>query len=167
MNWTILFIWSLTIKISLRAFGILHEWFIIVIVTSLFFWQLQMLIDNSPIKKGDFQVVSFYGYTMVNDLIGQDKKITNDIKLLLKPASFDQEKTHKNKEMIRTPGVSKSRYFDISISIKYSNFSRFYKKKGPFYKKFRCDKFCNWSISTRGLLPSKNDEFHETRGLLP
>ena len=51
-----------------------------------------MLIDNSPIKIGDFQVVSFYGYTMVNDLIGQDKKITNDIKLLLK---------HKNKEMIR------------------------------------------------------------------
>ena len=38
---------------------------------------------------------------------------------------------------------------------------------GPFYKKFRCDKFFNWSISTRGLLPSKNDEFHETRGLLP
>ena len=38
---------------------------------------------------------------------------------------------------------------------------------GPFYKKFRCDKFGNWSISTRGLLPSKNDEFHETRGLLP
>ena len=32
-------------------------------------------------------------------------------------------------------GVSKSRYFAISISIKYSNFSRFYKKKGPFYKK--------------------------------
>ena len=25
----------------------------------------------------------------------------------------------------------------------------------PFYKKFRCDKFCNWSIYTRGLLPSK------------
>ena len=61
-----------------------------------------MLIDNSPIKIGDFQVVSFYGYTMVNDLIGQDKKITNDIKLVLKHASFDQEKTHKNKEMIRT-----------------------------------------------------------------
>ena len=40
-------------------------------------------------------------------------------------------------------GVSKSRYFDISISIKYSNFSRFYKKMGPFYKKFRCDKFGN------------------------
>ena len=40
-------------------------------------------------------------------------------------------------------GVSKSRYFVISISIKYSNFSRFYKKKGPFYKKFRCDKFGN------------------------
>ena len=27
------------------------------------------------------------------------------------------------------PGVSKSRYFGISIPIKYSNFSRFYKKK--------------------------------------
>ena len=40
-------------------------------------------------------------------------------------------------------GVSKSRYFARSIAIKYSNFSRFYKKKGPFYKKFRCDKFCN------------------------
>ena len=64
-------------------------------------------------------------------------------------------------------GVSKSRYFHISILMKYSNFSRFYKKMGPFYKKFRCDKFGNWSISTRGILPSKNDEFHETRGLLP
>ena len=40
-------------------------------------------------------------------------------------------------------GVSKSRYFARSIAIKYSNFSRFYKKKGPFYKKFRCDKFGN------------------------
>ena len=38
---------------------------------------------------------------------------------------------------------------------------------GQFYKKIRCDKFGKWSISTRGLLPSKNDEFHETRGLLP
>ena len=43
----------------------------------------------------------------------------------------------------RRPGVSKSRYFGISIPIKYSNFSRFYKKMGPFYKKFRCDKFGN------------------------
>ena len=34
-----------------------------------------------------------------------------------------------------TSGVSKSRYFARSIAIKYSNFSRFYKKKGPFYKK--------------------------------
>ena len=33
-------------------------------------------------------------------------------------------------------GVSKSRYISISILMKYSNFSRFYKKKlGPFYKK--------------------------------
>ena len=64
-------------------------------------------------------------------------------------------------------GVSKSRYICISIPIKYSNFSRFYKKLGPFYKKLWCDKFGNWSISTRGILPSKNDEFHETRGLLP
>ena len=39
---------------------------------------------------------------MVNKLIEQDKKITYDIKLLLKHASFDQEKMHKNKEMIRT-----------------------------------------------------------------
>ena len=43
---------------------------------------------------------------------------------------------------------------------KTPNFSRFYKKLGPFYKKLRCDKFGNWSISTRDLLPSKNDEFH-------
>jgi len=50
---------------------------------------------------------------------------------------------------------------------KTPNFSRFYKKLGPFYKKLRCDKFGNSSISTRGLLASKNDEFHETRGLLP
>ena len=41
------------------------------------------------------------------------------------------------------PGVSKSRYIGISIPIKYSNFSRFYKKLGPFYKKLRCDKFGN------------------------
>merc|ERR1719297_250010 len=54
-------------------------------------------------------------------------------------------------------GVSKSRYFVISISIKYSNFSRFYKKKGPFYQKFRCDKFCNCSVSTRGLFSIKHD----------
>ena len=33
-------------------------------------------------------------------------------------------------------GVSKSRYIGISIPIKYSNFSRFYKKLGPFYKKY-------------------------------
>ena len=46
------------------------------------------------------------------------------------------------KELLRT-GVSKSRYFARSIAIKYSNFSRFYKKMGPFYKKFRCDKFGN------------------------
>ena len=39
------------------------------------------------------------------------------------------------------PGVSILRYISISILIKYSNFSRFYKKMGPFYKKFRCDKF--------------------------
>jgi len=45
--------------------------------------------------------------------------------------------------VINIPGVSKSRYFGISIPIKYSNFSRFYKKMGPFYKKFRCDKFGN------------------------
>ena len=50
---------------------------------------------------------------------------------------------HDGGEVGLSPGVSKSRYFDISISIKYSNFSRFYKKKGPFYKKFRCDKFGN------------------------
>ena len=62
--------------------------------------------------------------------------------------------------MNHVSGVSKSRYFVISISIKYSNFSRFYKKMGPFYKKFRCDKFGNC------LLPSKNDEFHENAHFL-
>ena len=44
------------------------------------------------------------------------------------------------------------RYISISILIKYSNFSRFYKKLGPFYKKLRCDKFGNWSISTKNAL---------------
>ena len=39
------------------------------------------------------------------------------------------------KEKPPLAGVSKSRYFARSIAIKYSNFSRFYKKKGPFYKK--------------------------------
>ena len=32
-------------------------------------------------------------------------------------------------------GVSILRYIGISIPIKYSNFSGFYKKLGPFYKK--------------------------------
>ena len=32
-------------------------------------------------------------------------------------------------------GVSKSRYINISLLVKYSKFSRFYKKLGPFYKK--------------------------------
>ena len=45
-------------------------------------------------------------------------------------------------------GVSILRYIGISIPIKYSNFSGFYKKLGPFYKKLRCDKFGNRSIST-------------------
>ena len=35
---------------------------------------------------------------------------------------------------------------------KTPNFSRFYKKLGPFYKKLRCDKFGNWSISTKNAL---------------
>ena len=42
-----------------------------------------------------------------------------------------------------TAGVSILRYIGISIPIKYSNFSGFYKKLGPFYKKLRCDKFGN------------------------
>ena len=46
-------------------------------------------------------------------------------------------------EEVNSSGVSKSRYIGISIPIKYSNFSRFYKKLGPFYKKLRCDKFGN------------------------
>ena len=45
--------------------------------------------------------------------------------------------------VVKSAGVSKSRYISISILIKYSNFSRFYKKLGPFYKKLRCDKFGN------------------------
>ena len=49
-------------------------------------------------------------------------------------------------------GVSILRYIGISIPIKYSNFSGFYKKLGPFYKKLRCDKFGNWSISTKNAL---------------
>ena len=44
-------------------------------------------------------------------------------------------------------GVSILRYSNISILIKYSIFSGFYKKLGPFYKKkLRCDKFGHWSI---------------------
>ena len=34
-------------------------------------------------------------------------------------------------------GVSKSRYISISILMRYSNFSRFYKKLGPFYTKIQ------------------------------
>ena len=52
----------------------------------------------------------------------------------------------------RVAGVSILRYISISILIKYSNFSGFYKKLGPFYKKLRCDKFGNWSISTKNAL---------------
>ena len=40
-------------------------------------------------------------------------------------------------------GVSINRYISISILIKHSNFNRFYKKLGPFYKKLRCEKFSN------------------------
>ena len=40
-------------------------------------------------------------------------------------------------------GVSILCYISIFILIKYSNFYRFYKKLGPFYKKLRCDKFGN------------------------
>jgi len=73
-------------------------------------------------------------------------------------------------------GVSKSRYISISILIKYSNFSRFYKKLGPFYKKnsdvislvidqsqpgvFYLQKMMNF-MKPGFFLPSKNDEFHE------
>ena len=49
-------------------------------------------------------------------------------------------------------GVSINRYISISILLKYSNFNRFYKKMGPFYKKLRCDKFGNLSISTKNAL---------------
>ena len=55
----------------------------------------------------------------------------------------DQLLVFKIMMLVMHTGVSKSRYFGISIPIKYSNFSRFYKKMGPFYKKFRCDKFGN------------------------
>ena len=40
-------------------------------------------------------------------------------------------------------GVSILPYLGISIPRKTPNFSRFYKKLGPFYKKLRCDKFGN------------------------
>ena len=51
------------------------------------------------------------------------------------------------------PGVSILRYLHISILRKYTNFSiDFIKKLGPFYKKLRCDKFGNWSISTKNAL---------------
>ena len=50
-------------------------------------------------------------------------------------------------------GVPILRYINISILIKYSNFSRFHKKKlGPFYKKLRCNKFGNWSISIKNAM---------------
>ena len=66
------------------------------------------------------------------------------------------------------PGVSILPYLGISIpKQKLPILVDFIKNWVHFIKKLRCDKFGNWSISTRGLLPSKNDEFHETRGLLP
>ena len=59
------------------------------------------------------------------------------------PTSIKPQDLGSNQDEELETGVSKSRYFGISIPIKYSNFSRFYKKMGPFYKKFRCDKFGN------------------------
>ena len=50
-------------------------------------------------------------------------------------------------------GVPILRYINISILIKYSNFSRFHKKNWVhFIKKLRCDKFGNLSISTKTAL---------------
>ena len=84
-------------------------------------------------------------------------------------------------EIIPT-GVYILPFISIFILIKNAIFSRFYKEMGPFYKKIRCDKFGNLSISTKtalnnqiqssmkiyvyivcltSLLPSKNDEFQE------
>ena len=63
--------------------------------------------------------------------------------LLFRLSQSLQVPGHYTQTVTNGPGVSKSRYFHISILIKYSNFSRFYKKMGPFYKKFRCDKFGN------------------------
>ena len=61
-------------------------------------------------------------------------------------------------------GVSISPY--LHISTKLPILVDFIKKLGQFYKKLRCDKFGNWSISTKGLLPSRNDEFHENADFL-
>ena len=51
-------------------------------------------------------------------------------------------------------GISILRYINISILIKCSNLSRFYKKKkwAHFIQKLRCDNFGNWSISTKNAL---------------
>ena len=50
-------------------------------------------------------------------------------------------------------GVSKSRYFVLSLPIKYSILVDFIKKKWVhFIKKIRCDKFSNLSISSKTAL---------------
>ena len=79
---TILLIWFLTIKISLRAFGILHEWFIIILSLP-FYLVILLTIANVNWQFHD-QVVSFHGSTMVNKLTGQDKKITNWYQIVIK-----------------------------------------------------------------------------------
>ena len=69
-------------------------------------------------------------------------------------AAANEEEVEKEEEVKdeeeEMAGFSKSPYLKISIPrknwvhfIKNSNFSRFYKKLGPFYKKLRCDKFGN------------------------
>ena len=64
-------------------------------------------------------------------------------------------------------GVSKSRYFARSIAIKYSNFSRFYKKRVHFIKNSDVINFVIDQSQPGVFYLKKNDEFHETRGLLP
>ena len=58
--------------------------------------------------------------------------VQHDFHQLDIPTSFDIPGKWKD---MRIAGVSILRYINISILIKYSNFSGFYKKLGPFYKK--------------------------------
>ena len=89
------------------------------------------------------EVAKLRGTTSVQHIANDHDASTSDVEIVEEPNLGSGQSNLDEEQAVISAGVSKSRYFARSIAIKYSNFSRLYKKKGPFYKKFRCDKFCN------------------------